>query len=89
MYAIAKATGGKTILPRTSQQQRTAGKHVDKKHAKPGDIIVFNNDGNWGHVGIYTGKGRMIHAPRTGKTIEEVKLDGYWNKFPQEIRRVL
>lgn len=88
-YAIAKATNGKTILPRTSQQQRKAGEHITKKQMEPGDLIVINNDGNWGHVGIYAGRNRMIHAPRSGKNVEEIPLKGYWEQFPWDIRRVI
>ncbi|WP_051857031.1 C40 family peptidase [Streptomyces sp. NRRL S-1868] len=88
-HAIYTATGGKTLLPRTSQTQKNAGRHVPKDRMRPGDLIVINNDGNWGHVGLYAGNHHMIHAPRTGKTVEETSLTGYWEQFPWEVRRVL
>lgn len=44
-------------LPRTSTQQRSAGKSVSYDQAQPGDIICYD-----GHVGIYIGGGLMVHA---------------------------
>lgn len=50
-------------LPRTSYEQRNVGKAVSYENAQPGDIICYP-----GHVAIYMGDGRIIHAssPRTG-----------------------
>ena len=32
----------------------------------------------------------MIHAPRTGKNVEQVDLtDAYWSKLPWTVRRFL
>ncbi|GFH72746.1 hypothetical protein Sdia_35140 [Streptomyces diastaticus subsp. diastaticus] len=42
---------------------RSAGKAVGRADLRPGDLIVFNADGNWGHVGLYIGNGQMVHAP--------------------------
>lgn len=39
------------------------GSPVSRAEIQPGDLIVFNNDGNWGHVGLYIGDGKMVHAP--------------------------
>ncbi|WP_323375824.1 C40 family peptidase [Streptomyces alkaliterrae] len=64
---------------------------VSKDRIRPGDLIVFNNDGNWGHVGLYIGSNKMIHAPRTGKNVEEVIVapGTYWDQFPWAIRHFL
>ena len=48
---------GKTI-PRTSRSQRKAGKRVKSlRKAKPGDLICYD-----GHVAIYLGNNKIIHA---------------------------
>jgi cell wall-associated NlpC family hydrolase len=51
-------------IPRTSYQQRGALKHVSLKKMKPGDLIFSP-----GHVGMFIGNGKMVHSPRSGRTV--------------------
>ncbi|MFD5342215.1 NlpC/P60 family protein [Streptomyces anulatus] len=87
VHAFHKAAG--ITLPRTSQTMRSSGTRINRADVQPGDIIVINNDGNWGHVGLATGNNTMIHAPRPGKTVETTSLAGYWAKYDWDVRRVL
>lgn len=50
-------------IPRTSSEQRSAGRGVSYSEAQPGDLICYS-----GHVGIYIGDGKIVHAssPSTG-----------------------
>lgn len=50
-------------LPRSSYAQSTYGKEVSYSDARPGDVIYYG-----GHVGIYIGDGKIVHASteRTG-----------------------
>ncbi|WP_328512750.1 C40 family peptidase (plasmid) [Streptomyces sp. NBC_00376] len=77
LYAFYQ--GARIALPRTSQQMRRSGARVPRSQIRPGDLIVINNDGNWGHVGLYAGNNTMIHAPRPGKTVETTSTSGYWS----------
>ena len=44
-------------IPRTSYQQRSAGTQVSYQDAQPGDLICYA-----GHVAMYIGNGRIVHA---------------------------
>jgi cell wall-associated NlpC family hydrolase len=62
MYVWQKAG---VSLPHNSGAQRGATKAVSLDKMKPGDLIFSS-----GHVGLYIGKGKMIHAPRSGRHVE-------------------
>lgn len=50
-------------LPRTSKAFRTGvGTTVSVSNARPGDIFVYKYSANSGHVAIYIGNGKIIHA---------------------------
>ncbi|MEV0095737.1 NlpC/P60 family protein [Streptomyces sp. NPDC050738] len=54
-------------LPRTSQEQRYAGRQVPLSEAKPGDLVVYRDDAS--HVGMYMGNGQVVHAPYPGAPV--------------------
>ncbi|MEU7424011.1 NlpC/P60 family protein [Streptomyces sp. NPDC040750] len=54
-------------LPRTSQEQRFAGRQVPLSQARPGDLVVYRSDAS--HVGMYVGHGQVIHAPYPGAPV--------------------
>lgn len=64
-------------LPRTSQQQATAGTAVSLQNAAPGDLLVYNEPGEGpnSHIGIYVGNGQMIDAPYTGADVRVDPVD--------------
>ena len=71
-------------LPRVSRDQARAGRPVaDLRAARPGDLLFFGAPVD--HVGIYTGDGKMIHAPRTGRVVSHERV----YETPVAIRRVL
>ncbi|WP_432169887.1 NlpC/P60 family protein [Streptomyces sp. 1222.5] len=54
-------------LPRTSQEQRFAGRQVPLSQARPGDLVVYRSDAS--HVAMYVGNGQVIHAPYPGAPV--------------------
>ncbi|MFG2550472.1 C40 family peptidase [Streptomyces sp. NPDC048581] len=66
--AAWKAAG--ITLPRTPQEQATAGRGIALTYIEPGDLVLFHA----GHVGIYSGNGMMIHAPGPGRVIREESI---------------
>jgi LysM repeat protein len=59
-------------LPRTTREQITIGKKVEKDQLEEGDLVFFKRRGNNAHVGIYIGDNQFIHASSRNK---EVKID--------------
>lgn len=58
-------------LPHSSYALYGEGRGVRRSSAKPGDVLVFSG---LGHVGLYVGRGRMVHAPHSGALVEIVRL---------------
>ena len=60
-------------VPHSSYALYDMGSRVARSRMKPGDVLFFSG---LGHVGLYLGRGRMVHAPRSGRTVEVVRLRG-------------
>ena len=58
-------------VPHSSYALYATGRRVSKMRA--GDLLFFSG---LGHVGIYIGRGRMVHAPHTGARVQVVSLRG-------------
>ena len=58
-------------LPHSSYALYGEGRRVPTTRMEPGDVLFFEG---LGHVGIYLGRGRMVHAPQTGRNVEVVRL---------------
>ncbi|MEV0229077.1 C40 family peptidase [Nonomuraea sp. NPDC050786] len=64
-------------IPRVASSQFVRIKNkVSWRHLKPGDLMFFSG---LGHVGMYVGKGKMVHSPRTGERVRIDKLSR-WRK---------
>ncbi|NWF30516.1 C40 family peptidase [Streptomyces sp. PKU-EA00015] len=70
-YSYKKA--GKK-LPRTAQQQYNRTRHVSASQRKRGDLVFFHSGGYVYHVGIYAGRGRIWHSPKTGDVVRLAKI---------------
>jgi cell wall-associated NlpC family hydrolase len=60
-------------VPHSSYALAGIGRRIGRSHLKPGDILVFSG---YGHVSLYVGRGRMVHAPHSGTRVQVVRLGG-------------
>jgi len=73
-------------LPHSSYALSGLGRNVPRAHMKPGDVLFFNGDG---HVGLYIGGGRMVHAPYSGRDVEVVRLADWYGARLDGARRLV
>ena len=67
-------------LPHSSYCLRYEGYAISEGELKPGDIICYD-----GHVGIYIGDGKMVHASNVK---EGIKISKYNYRTPVAFRRI-
>ncbi|HEU5066347.1 MAG TPA: C40 family peptidase [Gaiellaceae bacterium] len=60
-------------VPHSSYALAEIGRRIGRSHLKPGDVLFFSG---YGHVGLYVGRNRMVHSPRSGRSVEVVRLAG-------------
>jgi cell wall-associated NlpC family hydrolase len=58
-------------VPHSSYALFDQGRRVARARMRPGDVLFFSG---LGHVGLYVGDGRMVHAPHSGRRVEVVTL---------------
>lgn len=58
-------------LPRVSGDIARRGRAVPRSEWRPGDVLAYP-----GHVSIYLGSGRMIHAPHSGDVVRIAAVYG-------------
>lgn len=73
-------------LPHYSGAQFDRGRRVSRAGLRPGDLVFFDD---LGHVGIYIGHGRFIHAPHTGTDVQVSPLDGWYSSEFDGARRLV
>ena len=63
-------------LPRSTDKQRSASRSIKVAELRRGDLLFFNQEGKkYGHVAIYVGGGKFVHAPSSGKSVRSDRLD--------------
>jgi cell wall-associated NlpC family hydrolase len=60
--------------------------YVPRANLQPGDLVFF---AGLGHVGIYIGNGRFIHAPHTGTVVSIDSLNGWYSAEYYGAKRIL
>jgi cell wall-associated NlpC family hydrolase len=72
-------------LPHSSYAQFGDGRRVSRSSLRPGDLVFFDGVG---HVGLYVGNGRFIHAPHTGTRVQITPLTGWYSSRFSGARRL-
>jgi len=72
-------------LPHSSYAQFGDGRRVSRRSLRPGDLVFFDGVG---HVGLYVGNGRFIHAPHTGTRVRIETLAGWYSSRFAGARRL-
>ncbi|MFM7874883.1 MAG: C40 family peptidase [Actinomycetota bacterium] len=65
-------------LPHSSRAQFNYGRSIARNNLLPGDLVFFGSPIS--HVGVYIGKGKMVHAPRPGARVQIVEFGNYFGK---------
>jgi cell wall-associated NlpC family hydrolase len=73
-------------LAHSSFSDFVRGRRVGRWALRPGDLVFFDGAG---HVGIYVGKGRFIHAPHTGTVVRIETMAGWYSNRFDGARRLL
>jgi len=80
-YRVFRALG--RVLPRDAADQSRLGRAVSRRALRPGDLVFFGpgSRSTIHHVGIYAGRGMVLHAPHTGTRVQISPLrdwHDYW-----------
>jgi cell wall-associated NlpC family hydrolase len=73
LVGFAYRAAGHALPGRSSYELWNVGAHVRRAALRRGDL-VYTWDNRFGHVGIYLGDGRYVHAPGTGRRVEVAPL---------------
>lgn len=73
----AYAAAGVSI-PRVVGPQIAAGRSVSAGELQPGDLVAYPS---MSHIGMYLGGGKVIHAPRPGKSVEITSLSSGFSVY--------
>ncbi|MDH4177653.1 MAG: C40 family peptidase [Thermoleophilia bacterium] len=73
-------------LPHNAAAQYGLGRPVALSRLRPGDLVFSYG---LGHVGIYLGAGKMIHAPQSGERVKIVPLAHHYGERLVGARRLV
>lgn len=81
-------------LSRSSVAQASEGTKISKRDLQPGDLVIYKNKSltKIGHVGIYIGANKMIHASEPGVGVTITDIDSKAHNYPKRFvmgRRII
>ena len=75
-------------IPRDADQQFLVGTPVEREDLQPGDMVFFGDQDGIVHVGLYAGKGQLLHASSSvGVTINPL-FTGWYEQHYRGARRI-
>lgn len=76
-------------LPRVTETQVQAGSRVPRSQVRAGDLVFFQPEGEWNHVGVYLGDDTFAHASSSDGVTKDSLGAPYWNRYYWTARRPL
>jgi len=75
-------------LPRTAFEQSHVGMRVSRNELVEGDLLFFNTRRSFGHVGIYIGNNKFLHAAsrKRGVRVDSLNEPYYNRRFVRAVR---
>jgi cell wall-associated NlpC family hydrolase len=73
-------------LPHYTVAQYRRGRNIRVRRLRPGDLVFFDG---LGHVGLFVGRGRFIHAPHSGTRVRVEPLAGWYRGRLDGVRRIV
>lgn len=73
-------------LPHSSAAQASCGRKVSLSSVQPGDLIFYRNGSRIGHVAMYIGGGRVVHASNPS---DGIKISSMRYRTPACARRIV
>ena len=67
-------------IPRTTSEQKSYCTQVARNKTQVGDLVFFGGGKGVSHVGLYIGKGEMIHASSSRGVVVSNIDTGYWGE---------
>lgn len=86
-YSYARAG---LSLPHGTRNLLRSSRRIARDELQRGDLVFFTQEGRKsGHVALYLGDDRFVHAPSSGKKVHVAGFDDpYWKRHFTEARRL-
>jgi len=75
-------------LPHSAAAQSRCGKPAARKDLRPGDLVFFRTNRGIGHVAIYIGNNKIIHAANRRSNVRINQLVGWYSSHYYCARRL-
>jgi cell wall-associated NlpC family hydrolase len=77
------------VLPRVTEQQGRVGSRIPPNQLRAGDLVFFQPEGKYNHVGIYLQDNEFVHVSASEGVTKSSLRDRYWSQNFWMSRRLL